>query len=572
MPRFLPVLLLPCLTIAAVARAGGGPINVVVLFNGDDPDSEMVATYYAQQRSLPGGHLCGIAGIDPDEQEIAFGDFWTLVHQPLVSCLASLPHAADVDYLVVVRGLPYRVVLDDDGFYTSLSAMLQVHEAGHWVTGDLLAGEPQVSNGYFTASVHNPVFVEGQCLPGDLTVENDSSGWYTSACGIVRAQAHPSSFRRSELGETVPWAFEGNLFVVTRLDGFDHDDALDLIDRGVAADGSYPDAEILCMAAAEDARGARDPECEFVTRHLGLAGFPGSWLTPHDDALAGHELAAYFTGAADLTAAIAGNTFVPGAIACNMTSFGAVPANFFCDATGTTCPESESQTSIARFVRAGATGAHGTVAEPLNNSFPSAGALLYYGFGYNLGESFLFAQRFLYWQNLLLGDPLTTPYAERPTVTFTEGLVDPGSTLEVEADHPDGVAALRLYVDGELVAEAAGATLQWEVTAEAGSELDLLAVAVADNGPVYLPNWPEEQHLPRPDVQGWLRGSVTVGGEAPSDDDDSAGDDDDADDDAMDDDDEAGGCDCRLASGSPVRGPALLVLLVLLVGRLRPRR
>ena len=83
--------------------------------------------------------------------------------------------------------------------------------------------------------------------------------------------------------------------------------------------------------------------------------------------------------------------------------------------TGKTCPASEAQTAIARYVRAGATGVHGAVNEPLNNVFPNAGALLLYTFGYSLGESWFYAQRFLYWQNLHLGDPLATPYGTRPS-------------------------------------------------------------------------------------------------------------------------------------------------------------
>ena len=568
-------LLLLCLASAGIARAGAGPLNVMVVYNADDPDAEEVALHYADVRSLPEGHLCGVVGIVSTEREIAFQDYWTLVHEPLVSCLDALPNGDEVDYLVVVRGLPYRVVLENDGYYTSLSAMLQVHEAGHWVTGDLLAGEPQAFSSYHQASVTNPVYVEGSCLAGDFTVENDYSSWYTSACGVVRTHAHPPSFRRSTLGETIPWTFEDNLFVVTRLDGFDYDDALDLIDRGSAADGSFPTAEILCMASADSARGARDPECEFVTRYLAMVGFPASWLTPHDAALAGHGLAAYFTGAAELTEAIDGNSFLPGAIACNLTSYGAAPSNFFCDETGTVCPESESQTSIARFVRAGATGAHGTVAEPLNNVFPNAGTLLFYTFGYNLGESFLFSQRFLYWQNLLLGDPLTTPYAERPVVTFAEGIVPQGSDLVVEADHPDGIAWMRLYVDGEMVAEIDGEVLQWSVEGEVGSELALFAVAAATNALVDLTGWPQEQQLPQPDVQGWSSDTLMIDEPLPQDDDDTAMPDDDDDNGEGDDDDtvapdEWGGCACGVESGPRSSGLALALLVLLALLRLDP--
>jgi uncharacterized protein (TIGR03790 family) len=496
------------------AHAGGGPMNVLVLYNADEPDAEAVAQYYGQARSLPAAHLCGIGGVDSTTRTLDFAEYQSLIHTALTACLQTLPHPEEIDYLVVVRGLPYRVNLPDGAFFTSLSAMLQVYDAERTSDGSLLAGQPQHYDQYYQASINNPSYVGGFCQAGDLLVTNQYSGWYETACSIVRETDHPPSHQSAAAGAASGYEFAGNLFVVTRLDGFDYVDAQDLVDRALAADGSYPTADLLCMEGGDAARGARDPECEFTARHLALAGFSGTWLTPFDSALTGHTVSAYFTGTAGLRDGIAGNTYEAGAITCNLTSTGAAPSNFFCNADGTVCPQSESQTSIARFVRAGATGAHGAVAEPLNNTFPGAGTLLHYTFGYNLGESYFFNQRFLYWQNIYLGDPLTTPFAERPEVTISPvGEAPRGGAITVQATHPQGVAAIRVYVDGERVAEGAGATLDWIVDRDVGSSLSVLAVAVAENAEVQRSGWPVETHLPRPDVQGWQTASLTVGEE-----------------------------------------------------------
>jgi len=564
------------LAVATGAAAGGGPANVLVLYNADAPDAVTVAEYYAAERSLPDGHLCGLSGIDPGDRTIAFADYWTLVHDPLAQCLAALPQPEEIDYVVVVRGLPYRVDLPNDGYHTSLTAMIQVHETTDG-GGTMLAGEPQLVTQHAQASIDNPEFIGGWCQTGDLTLENPYSGWYQTACSIVRTYAHPPSFRRQDAGSASGYDFGGNLFIVTRLDGFDYQDATDLVDRAVASDGSFPTADILCMEGADDARGARDPECEFATRYLDLAGLPGDWVTPHDSSLQGHTVAAYFTGAANIKNAIYGNTYVPGAITGNVTSYGAAPKNFFCDKSGKTCPESESQTSIARFVRAGATGTHGTVAEPLNNVFPSAGTLLYYTFGYNLGESYFFNQQFLYWVNLYIGDPLATPYAERPLVVV-DAEAPEGGDLGVTASHPDGVAEIRLYVAGERVATAKGDTLSWPVEGLEGEVLDVLAVAVAENVPVPRAGWPEDPQLPRPDVQGWEALDVEIGPPDPGDDDtgdddggdddggdDDGGDDDGADDDAGDDDD-AGGTGCQCEDEQPAAAAPVPLALIPITG------
>lgn len=497
------------LTASGPARGGGGPMNVLVLYSADDPDATAVAKHYETARSLPPGHLCGLAGITPALTTIDAATYATLIAAPLDACLASLPQPGEIDYLVLVRGLPYSVTLP--AYAASLQAVLQVHHATKISTGEELAGQGQPAN--TQADVPNPSFIGGFGNPADYTITNPYMSWYGAASKIVRATQQPESFRRAAAKNTGGYHFADNLFIVSALDGFDYADASALVDRGVASDGTFPAAEMLCMRGEDEARAARDPECEFVTRMLTDAGLNGTFVDPFDANLAGHTVAAYFTGSSDsVRTAIAGNTFVPGALTCNLTSYGAAISNFFCDATGTVCPENEVQTSIARFVRAGATGAHGTVNEPLNNVFPNAGAYLLYTFGYSMGESYFFNQRFLYWQNVYLGDPLASPWAERPKVVVEDGGGDhpKGSPLVVTATHPAGVARIDLYAAGVRIAQADGDTLSYDVKEDIGATLDLLAVAVAKNAPVTRPGWEQENQMPRPDVQGWITTSVTI--------------------------------------------------------------
>jgi hypothetical protein len=263
----------------------------------------------------------------------------------------------------------------------------------------------------------------------------------------------------------------------------------------------------------EVSRGRRWPGTSPAPIRFKAAGLNGVFITPFDGGLEGQTVAAYFTGTDSLQGGIAGNTYVPGAMTDNLTSFGAAISNFFCDADGGVCPASESQKSIARFVRAGATGAHGTVNEPLNNSFPNAGALLLYTFGYSMGESYFFNQRFLYWQNIYLGDPLATPYAQRPTVTITNsgGTQPDNQPIVVSAAHPNGIASINLYASGKLVAQSMTGTLDYMPPDPVGTALDLLAVAVATDVPVTRTGWPTPNQNPHAAVQGWLAATVTVG-------------------------------------------------------------
>lgn len=488
----------------ALALAGGGPMNVVVLYSSDDASATEVAKLYESERELPPGHLCPLPGFDPAALQIDVPTYQAKVQAPFDACLSSLPHPEEIDYVVLVRGLPYLVTLPS--YTASLEAMVQVGHGLELASGAELAGlgQPDVS-----ASVPNPLFSQSLYWnDADSPVTNTYAAWYAKAAAISKKALQPSSFRRKDVAPSGGYDLSNQLFVVQSLDGFDYEDAKALVLRGKASDGTLPSAELLCMHAEDEARGARDPECEYATRMLALAGFDATFVDPFDGALAGHDVMAYFTGSSDtVKGAIAGNTFAPGALADNLTSYGAVPGNFFCSADGSQCPASESQTSVARFVRAGATGAHGTVNEPYNNVAPNAGTLLLYTFGYNMGESFLFNQRFLYWQNLHLGDPLATPYAVRPVVSIEADT----SAITVSASHAAGIAHLALYQAGARIAENDGLdTLVVPRPGNAGDTLDLLAVATAVNAPVTRPGWPVADQQPRPDVQGWKSAKVVL--------------------------------------------------------------
>jgi len=264
----------------------------MVLYNADVPDALAVAEAYQTARSLPDGHLCGVTDVDPDAGDMTSADVDVLIRAPLEACIEALPVPEDIDYIVVVRGLPYRVAIDDgDGFYTSLSAQLQVYNGTHIETGLAVAGNPVFEYwGIFISDLGNPAFVSHTYEPDDYVLTNPNQQSFSSASGISRTEVVPHSFRRKDVVTGEFYDLHRNLFVVTRLDGFDYDDALDLIDRGVAADGTYPTGTLLCMEGADSARAARDPECEYATRMLASAGFDAEYLSPHDSTLTGRTV------------------------------------------------------------------------------------------------------------------------------------------------------------------------------------------------------------------------------------------------------------------------------------------
>ncbi len=199
-----------------------------------------------------------------------------------------------------------------------------------------------------------------------------------------------------------------SLYLVTRLIGYTRADCLRLVDNAVASRPSKGPFLIHTGPGHEDAgyhlvnegmRGAH----KFLTAHgfhsvLDTAdAFPGGY-----DSLAG-----YFSwGSNDSRfdkAAYNSLHFVPGAIAETAVS---TSARTFDN------PKARGQSLIGDLIAQGVTGCKGYVSEPYADSIARADILFArYTSGYNLAESFYMASQYLYWKDMVIGDPICAPYA-----------------------------------------------------------------------------------------------------------------------------------------------------------------
>ena len=64
MNRFLRALSLALVLAPALASAGGGPLDTLVVVNSSSRDSRALGAYYAEKHGIPPSHLCTIA-VDP---------------------------------------------------------------------------------------------------------------------------------------------------------------------------------------------------------------------------------------------------------------------------------------------------------------------------------------------------------------------------------------------------------------------------------------------------------------------------------------------------------------------------
>jgi uncharacterized protein (TIGR03790 family) len=172
-----------------------------------------------------------------------------------------------------------------------------------------------------------------------------------------------------------------------------------MIDRGVAADSTFPAASAYLLSTSDRARNRRATQYDLALAldvPVRVRRIEADELRDRTDVLF------YFTGLAEV-AGLETLRFLPGAIADHLTSAGGMLTGL-------------GQMSILRWLDAGATGSYGTVAEPCNflAKFPLPAVVIR---RYASGETLLEA----YWksvawpgQGVFVGEPLAAPFRSRP--------------------------------------------------------------------------------------------------------------------------------------------------------------
>lgn len=200
-----------------------------------------------------------------------------------------------------------------------------------------------------------------------------------------------------------------NLYLVTRLDGYTRKDCLKLVDNSLAAKPSrgpfllvpdllYPPSYKVANDGILDAK-----------KILEARGFSIQYAEAPKQP-AGKNLAGYFTwgnnGHGYNRDVYKTNTFVPGALAETVVS---TSGRTFSN------PNAPGQSLIADLIAAGVTGCKGYVSEPYVDAIAHANILFdRYTMGYTLAESFYAASFWIYWKDVVIGDPICAPYALAP--------------------------------------------------------------------------------------------------------------------------------------------------------------
>jgi len=349
-------------------RASIQPSELAILANDQDPQSMAVAAYYQQQRQIPADNLL----------------------------VLSFPVATDLpaDTFALLKS-------EVDTLPSTIQAL-----AIAWTTPYLVGGCQSLVSAF--ALGHDPMkYCATPCNP------TAPSGYYDST-------------------SLAPFTDHG-LRPAMHLAGTTIENINAVIDRGVAADATFPGGVGYFLRTTDPDRSVRWPA---LVAAQNTWDHPGGLDIEYIDNSAGMavdyiegktDILFYLTGLA-VVPQIAANTYLPGAVADHLTSYGGQ------------IPDS-GQMSVVRWLEAGATASYGTGVEPCNypEKFPNALALLPH---YYRGETVIEA----YWKSVawpgegvFVGEPLARPWGHQSTtwedltLTIRTTQLIPGQPYDIES-------------------------------------------------------------------------------------------------------------------------------------------
>ncbi len=251
----------------------------------------------------------------------------------------------------------------------------------------------------------------------------------------------------------------------------------DLIERSAQADGSHPDGTVYLMENENVRTETRQPWYAVTCARLAELNRKCAILTRGRNGEDGvipfrrNDIIGLVTGYRHLPWKRHHSTMLPGAIAEALTSYG---GDF----------DNPSQSKLSVFLRHGASGSSGAVAEPyaIPQKFPLPLMHYYYALGFSLGEAWYQAVASPY-QTILVGDPLTRPFAaaadfrvDRPPQPW-HGEV----TLRFHAPPSEHIDHYQLWIDGRLQGTTrSDQPLQLDTTRFADGHHEVLVTAVSD--------------------------------------------------------------------------------------------
>ncbi len=383
---------------------GGSGLNVAVVVNQASSHSVALGNYHVEQRDVPAEQVIRIDWPGSVVQW-SLAEFTNTLLNPLHATLTARGLTHQIEYVLLSMDIPYRVV--------------ETNAAKSGVNST-------------TAALYYG-------FKPDTTPPSGAP----ASCSLPDASSNSYAFSEFPFGLEQPNTATTQSFLTFMLTQSNLAEAKRVVDQGVTSDGTLPPNQVLLGKSTDYNRNGRYTAFDNAIFETRVAGRPIVVRTNLDSPFGKSGLLGYQNGHYSFSASP--NTFVPGAMADNLTSFG----GYLFDPT--------DQRTLLGFLGAGATASHGTVVEPCAylEKFPSPLSYFYQGRGFNIAESYYLSLAHPF-QGLLVGEPLAAPFAVPGSGVWSglsDGALLTGSTnLSLTVLAPDAarpVQQVDLFLDAK---------------------------------------------------------------------------------------------------------------------------
>jgi len=384
------------------AWAGESGLNVIVIVNQNSTNSLQLGNDYCERRGVPPQNLLRMTGWTGGSISWQQSDFESYLLNPLLAMVSSNGPANQAEIVLLSMDIPYTVFNGQSGNSTT-SALFY---------------------GFKTNTTPPPG------APDTCSLPDDSTNSY--------------SFSELPFALAEPETASTNAFLALMLTDTNLAQAQSTLEQGAAGDSTFPPETVYLEKTSDPVRNVRFILFDNAIQECRARGDNAVTRTNSNSTA--------LTGALGLengltVFSVPANTFVPGAIADDLTSFGGEIFN----PTG--------ETTLLVFLEAGASGSYGTVVEPCNYTykFPDPMVYFYQNRGFCLAEAY-YQSLCNPFQGLIVGEPLSAPFARPGSAVWNSpaaGSVLSGSAAfnlsfsAAETNLP--LAQVDLFVDGGFV-------------------------------------------------------------------------------------------------------------------------
>ncbi len=422
---------------ASNSLAGGGPENLLLVVNQNSDDSKTIANHYIRLRGIPATNVVYVDWQGSTTLATS-KEFREQILKPVLAAIDARRLGAQIDYIVYSADFPYKISFVEE-----------------------FKGEKLAKQFNPVASITGATYLWAYAMAKSPALVMPTVNWYVPPDARLNqvvckdcSQSRTSGFRSRPYwkkdGTRSAKAGEGQTYYLSAMLGVTVErgntveEIVKYLRRSSVADASQPDGTFYFMKNNDVRSKARQDCFKSVASELQSEGAKVAVL---DGTVPDQAASALGIMAGTAKFSMGSNVVIaPGAICDHLTSAG---GNF----------KTPWQTKLSAWLRAGAAGASGTVAEPyaIQAKFPLPSIHLHYRRGASLAEAFYQSISGPY-QLLVVGDPLCQPWAKPPTVEIED--LQPGSVVrgvvsvkaKVTAQPGTNARLCELYVDGRLIA------------------------------------------------------------------------------------------------------------------------